>query len=178
MLRQYRESDFNELLRLRCLLYTDYTKQEMREEITAFLYHSDNNRFRNYDKWTCYVYQNEDGTLAGFIDVGFVCAKDYKELLDNFNRTNYYDQIQLLLSNNRPIPVVESWYVDEKKRGFHIGMRLMNQAEKWVKDNGYSFILSDTDDFREVSRKAHKSFGYVEYCVDTNLIHYYYKHIY
>jgi GNAT superfamily N-acetyltransferase len=177
MLREYRESDFNELLRLRCLLYTNYTEQEMREEITAFLYHSDNNRFRNYDKWTCYVYQNEDGTLAGFIDVGFVCAKDYKELLDNFKDTDYYNQINDLLATNKPIPVVESWYVDEKKRGFHIGTNLMSQAEKWVKDNGYSFILSDTDDFREVSRGVHKSFGYDEYYVDADGIHYFYKRI-
>ncbi|MDF9859200.1 MULTISPECIES: GNAT family N-acetyltransferase [unclassified Breznakia] len=158
-------------------MYTNYTKQEMREEITAFLYYPKNNRFRNYDKWICYVYQNEDETLAGFIDIGLVCAKNYKELLNHFKDTDYYNQINNLLISDKPIPVVEPWYVDEKQRGFHIGEKLMSQAEKWVEDNGYSFILSDTDGFRDVSKRIHNLYGYVEYCVDSNDIHYHHKYL-
>ena len=177
MLRKYIENDFAELLRMRCLLYPHHTKQELSDEITAFFYNSHKNPFANYDLWTSFVYQRENGGLGGFIEIGFICAQDYKERLAHFTDTDYFEQIEKLLSLGKPIPVVESWYVDKDLRGEHIGTQLMRQAEQWVKENGYSFILSDTDDFRDVSKKAHKSLGYDNYYIASNGCHYFYKKI-
>lgn len=177
MFRKYKESDFDELLRLRCLLYTNYSKDELNREIKSFMFQPHNNPFRNYDSWTSFVYQKENGELGGFIDIGLIYAKDYLENLNHFIDTDYFGQIQQHLSLDYPIPLVESWYVEEVSRGKHIGSELMKLAEQWIKDKGYLFILSDTDDFREVSKKAHKAYGYDNYYVDNNGCHYFYKQI-
>lgn len=177
MLREYTAHDFGELMRLRCLLYPNHSEQELHAELMAFFYSSHRNSFRNYDLWTSFVYQRQHGGLGGFIDIGFVCADEYLERLVHFVDTDYFDQIQRILSSGCPIPVVESWYVDEDLRGNRIGFQLMQQAEQWVKDEGYPFILSDTDDFRDVSKKIHQSYGYTMYHVDDDRCHYFYKSI-
>ena len=177
MFRRYSESDYDELLRLRCLLYADYSEEDMRAELDAFLHHPRSNAYRNYDSWTSFVYQRETGQLGGFIDVGLVCADDYRQRLTHFSGSAYYAQIDELLQRGRPIPLVESWYVDADARGRRIGTGLMQRAEQWVAERGYPFILSDTDDFRELSKRAHASLGFVNYHVDADGCHYYYKRV-
>ena len=177
MFRTYKESDFQELLRLRCLLYPNHSEQELYNELIAFFYHPHSNPFRNYDMWTSFVYQREDGSLGGFIDSGFIYEDEYKERLVQFGNTDYFDQTQRFLSSCHSIPVVESWYVDEDLRGKHIGIHLMCKAEQWVKEHGCPFILSDTDNFRDVSKRAHTSLGYDTYHIDQNGCHYFYKRL-
>jgi len=171
MFREYYKDDFDELLRLRCLLFFDHTAKKLHEELTDNLQGD-----KYYDLWTMFVYQRENGDLGGFVEIGFINAQSY-DRLENFNGTVYFEQIQEFISLNRPIPVVESWYVDEDLRGKRIGFGLMLQAELWVKNNGCPFILSDTDDFRDVSIKAHKSFGYDNYNIDENGCCLFYKQI-
>ena len=177
MYREYTLNDFDEVLRLRCLLYPHYSKQELSKHLTAFLHQPHVNPFQNYDLFAIFVYQRDSGELGGFIAIGLVNANEYKDRLVHFVGTDYYEQIRQTLSKGHPIPAVESWYVDEDLRGNGIGTQLMLQAEQWVKDNGYSFILSDTDSFRDISKKAHESFGYEIYHIDNEGTYYFYKRI-
>ncbi|MCD8352119.1 MAG: GNAT family N-acetyltransferase [Planctomycetaceae bacterium] len=177
MIRTYREHDFEELLRLRCLLYPKHSTQELRDEVTAFFYHPHANRFRNYDLWTSLVYGRGDGRLGGFIEIGFVSAVDYEEKLEDFRNTAYGDEVRQRLAANLPIPVVESWYVDEDLRRKRIGAQLMLHAAQWVREHGCLFILSDTDDFRDVSKKAHQSLGFDTYHIDAEGCHYFFKRL-
>ena len=170
MIREYQKNDFTELLRLRNLLYFDDNKNELYDEL-----HSCFQGDPYYDLWTIFVYQRNDGSLGGFIEIGFVQADEYKDRLSHFINTDYYEEIHQFLTEGKSIPVVESWYVDDDLRGQHIGYELMVQAEEWVKKNACPFILSDTDDFRDVSQIAHKSFGYDEYHIDKDGCHYFYK---
>lgn len=172
MIREYQKSDFNELWRLRNLLYFDHTKKELYDELLLNIQGDP-----YYDLWTIFVNQRKDGKLCGFIEVGFIKADEYKDRLSHFMNTDYYDEIHKFLSEGKSIPVVESWYVDDDLREKHIGYELMEHAEKWVKNNAYPFILSDTDDFRDISQTAHKSFGYNEYHIDKDGCHYFYKRI-
>jgi GNAT superfamily N-acetyltransferase len=143
--REFNESDFNELLRLRYLLHFDCEKQETYNE---FIENLQGNSY--YDLWKMFVYERDNGMLGGFIEIGFINAEKYTERLTNFIDTDYHEELQQRILLKNPIPVVESWYVDEDLRGKHIGMTLMQKAEQWVKDNDCPFILSDTDDFRDV----------------------------
>lgn len=177
MIRKYKKNDFCELLRMRCLLYSNHSMDELNNELTAFLHNPHSNDFINYDLWTSFVYQRENFRLGGFIDIGFIYADTFKQRLIHFDNTEYFSQIQQRLSLGLSIPVVESWYVDENLRGKHIGTQLMLHAEQWVKNNCCPFILSDTDDFRDISKKAHASFGYNNYHIDGNRCHYFYKAI-
>gem|GEM_PF-6374162 len=177
VIRNYIENDVGELLRMRCLLYPDHSREELNDEIMAFAYRPHSNPFVNYDVWTSFVCQRESGGLGGFIDVGFMYAGDYKERLPHFMDTVYFEQMQAHLSAGLSVPVVESWYVDEDLRGKRIGTQLMRQAERWVKERNCPFILSDTDDFRDVSQKAHQAFGYDNYYIAPNGCRYFYKRI-
>lgn len=175
MIREYKESDFEELLRMRCLLYPRHTRQELREEIAAFVHHPHQNPFRNYERWTSFVHPRKTGGLCGFIDVGFVYADEYREQLAHFAGTPYARQMEQWVAEGRAVPVVESWYVDEDARGKHIGSGLMRRAEAWAKEHGSPFLVSDTDDFRTVSQKAHAALGYTQYHIDEAGCHYFYK---
>ena len=172
MIRTYRGDDFDELWRLRQLLYFDHSAEELRDELYRIM-HGD----PHYDLWTMFVFERADGNLGGFIEIGFIKAGEYRDRLTHFEGTAYYDEINLLLSGDRPIPVVESWYVDEDLRGMGVGKGLMSCAEEWVKANGCPFILSDTDDFREIPKLIYKTLGFDTYHIDEIGCNYFYKRL-
>jgi aminoglycoside 6'-N-acetyltransferase I len=57
-------------------------------------------------------------------------------------------------------PYVESWYVDEDLRGTGVGRALMEAAEKWAREEGFTVLASDAvlEDSR--SHAAHQALGF------------------
>lgn len=61
-----------------------------------------------------------------------------------------------------PIPYIEAWFVVSNQRGKGVGKALVQAAESWAVENGYSEIASDTTPDNLNSINAHKSLGYKE----------------
>jgi aminoglycoside 6'-N-acetyltransferase I len=64
--------------------------------------------------------------------------------------------------DSRPIPYVEGWYVEPAARKAGVGRALMNSAEAWARDLGFSELASDTEIENEASLAAHSRCGFVE----------------
>lgn len=60
------------------------------------------------------------------------------------------------------VPYIEGWYVDEDLRGCGHGRRLVLAAEKWVVEQGFSELASDSDLENTDSIAAHKALGFDE----------------
>ncbi|MDJ0806735.1 MAG: GNAT family N-acetyltransferase [Gammaproteobacteria bacterium] len=89
-----------------------------------------------------YVLQDEAGSLAGFIELN---VRDFAEG-----------------SRSSPVPYVEGWFVQVGYRGRGLGKQLMQKAEVWAIDQGFSELASDTDLSNELGITIHKTLGFVE----------------
>ncbi len=65
-------------------------------------------------------------------------------------------------SDNSRVPYVEGWFVAEAYRGQGVGKLLMDSAEKWARDLGFSELASDAELDNVGSIAAHKSLGFDE----------------
>lgn len=88
------------------------------------------------------VAERDDGGLAGFIEIG---SRNYAEGCET-----------------TPVAFLEGWYVDPDARRMGLGRRLVEAAEQWAVENGYSEIGSDTELENDVSLAAHLAMGYEE----------------
>lgn len=61
-----------------------------------------------------------------------------------------------------PIPYVEGWYVEPVARGSGVGRALMEAAEGWARERGFSELASDTQPWNEGSIAAHARCGFHE----------------
>ncbi len=61
-----------------------------------------------------------------------------------------------------PIPYIEAWYVTKPYRGKGVGKSLIQAAEEWSIENGYSEMASDTTLDNLASIQAHNKLGYKE----------------
>jgi aminoglycoside 6'-N-acetyltransferase I len=57
-------------------------------------------------------------------------------------------------------PYVESWYVDADLRGTGIGRALMEAAERWARDHGFTEPASDALLDNSLSHAAHRALGF------------------
>lgn len=61
-----------------------------------------------------------------------------------------------------PVPHVEGWYVEPSARGKGVGRSLMDSAETWARERGFSELASDTEPWNERSIAAHARCGFRE----------------
>jgi aminoglycoside 6'-N-acetyltransferase I len=61
-----------------------------------------------------------------------------------------------------PVPFIEGWYVAEEARRQGIGGALVQAAEQWALDNGYTELASDSLLENTDSERAHKALGFEE----------------
>ncbi len=61
-----------------------------------------------------------------------------------------------------PIPHVEGWYVEPSSRKSGIGRALMERAETWARDRGFTELASDTETHNAGSLAAHERCGFEE----------------
>lgn len=98
--------------------------------------------FRERGDATVFVAERDDGSLAGFVEVG---ARPYADGCDT-----------------SPVGYIEAWYVDPdvRRRGF--GRALLAAAEQWAHDRGYREMASDSSLDNVISHAAHRRAGYEE----------------
>ena len=89
-----------------------------------------------------FVADRGDGGLAGFVEIG---SRDYAEGC-----------------TSSPVAFLEGWYVDSDVRRTGLGRRLVEAAESWAIQRGYSEMASDTELENEISLQAHIALGYSE----------------
>lgn len=93
------------------------------------------------------------------IDVVFMAETETSDLV-GFLEINLRDYAEG--SRCSPIPYIEAWFVSKAHRGMGIGKLLIQAAEHWSLENGYSEIASDTTPNNLASINAHKKLGYKE----------------
>jgi aminoglycoside 6'-N-acetyltransferase I len=98
--------------------------------------------FFQHPTWTVFVAAREASKLCGFIEVG---QRPYAEGCET-----------------SPVAFIEGWYVDPDMQRQGVGRQLVQSAEIWAKENGFTEIASDTWLGNETSIEAHKALGYKE----------------
>ena len=132
--RPLRESDLDEWLRLRKLLWDENENEDHRSEMLDIIGHPE----------TQLVLVADDGTgrLIGFLEASirpFVedCETDH-------------------------VGYLEGWFVESGHRRLGVGRELVAGAERWARQNGCTEMASDAEVHNERSIAAHASLGYKE----------------
>ena len=89
-----------------------------------------------------FVAERDDGSIAGFVEVG---AREYADGCET-----------------APVGYLEAWYVDADVRRSGFGRALLEAAENWARNRGYREMASDAQLGNEVSHAAHRHAGYDE----------------
>ena len=137
-IRMVRPTDGSEWLRLLMGLYPGSPESEHAPSIDAFFAGEGGEALLPA---AVFVAEREAGGLAGFLELS---VRDYAEGCSG--RT----------------PYIESWYVDPDVRGTGVGRALVEAAEGWAREHGYTEIASDALLENEVSHRAHKLLGFEE----------------
>ncbi len=114
-------------------LFFEYLADELAPDMREFRARSDADVF---------VAEREDGSIAGFVEVG---ARPYADGCDT-----------------SPVAYIEAWYVDPDVRRSGYGRALLAAAEEWARANGYREMASDASLDNPVSHAAHLRAGYEE----------------
>ncbi len=61
-----------------------------------------------------------------------------------------------------PVPHIEGWFVNESARASGVGRALMDAAEAWCSEHGYTELASDTELLNVPSQLAHEKLGFEE----------------
>lgn len=132
--RQFRETDLSEWLRLRQLLWDETAEEEHREEMLDILDHPE---FQ-----LVIVADGGDGRLIGFLEVSI---RPFAEDCETEN-----------------VGYLEGWFVEPEFRRTGVGRNLVANAEQWARIRGCTEMASDAEVGNEDSIEAHRQLGYEE----------------
>jgi aminoglycoside 6'-N-acetyltransferase I len=107
--------------------------EEHEEELEAFF---------EQPTWTTFVAERPDGKLCGFLELG---------------QRNYAEGCE-----TSPVAFIEGWYVNPDVQRQGIGRKLVEVAEVWAREHGFTEMGSDALIENETSLKAHTALGYQE----------------
>jgi aminoglycoside 6'-N-acetyltransferase I len=110
--------------------------EDHKAEILA--YFSDNST----DIEQAYVLEDFDGEVVGFLELN---VRQFAEG-----------------SRHPRIPYIEAWYIDKPFRGLGYGRVLLQTAEQWAKQKGFTQLASDTEITNTDSIAIHKQLGFIE----------------
>ena len=128
------ESDLNEWLRLRSLLWDETDENDHRDEMVDIIEHSDSQ--------LVVVADRGEGSLSGFLEASIrPMAEDCET-----------DHVGYL----------EGWYVEPDARRSGLGRALVTFAEDWARAHGCEEMASDAEVGNDVSLSAHQNLGYKE----------------
>ena len=114
-------------------LFPDYTADDLAKGMREFRARSDGEVF---------VAEREDGSVAGFVEVG---SRPYADGCET-----------------SPVGYIEALYVDPDVRRSGYGRDLLKAAENWARGRGYHEMASDALLDNEISHAAHYRAGYEE----------------
>jgi lactoylglutathione lyase len=132
-IRRYQPGDWDELYRLTQALFPGSESEEEAKWLRSSLAQPDT---------AVFVLDRGNGKLAGYVEAG------ERSIVDGCVTS--------------PVGYIEAWYVDPDVRRTGHGRRLLEAAEQWARDRGYSEMGSDAILENEVSHAAHRASGYVE----------------
>lgn len=133
-IRRYLDTDWSEWLRMSKALFTvDWTEADV-EEMRATLARRDAAVF--------VIERDDSDSLAGFVEVGA------RSIVDG--------------CTSSPVGYIEAWYVDADIRRTGFGRALLQRAEEWAVEQGYTEMGSDALLENDTSHAAHKRCGYTE----------------
>ena len=95
-------------------LFPDYTADDLAKGMREFRARSDGEVF---------IAEREDGSVAGFVEVG---SRPYADGCET-----------------SPVGYIEAWYVDPDVRRSGYGRGLLKAAENWARSRGYHEMASD-----------------------------------
>ncbi len=133
LIRPFRESDFNDWLRLSAALFPEHTPAELGPWMREF---------RTREDGEVFIACRDDGTVCGFVEVA---ARPYADGCDT-----------------SPVGFIEAWFVDPDVRRTGVGRALLGAAEDWARGRGYSEMASDALLDNTLSHQAHEGAGYIE----------------
>jgi aminoglycoside 6'-N-acetyltransferase I len=90
---------------------------------------------------TVFVWESDDGTLGGFVSLSL---RPWAEGCVG-----------------SPVPYVEGWYVAESLRRQGIGRALIDRAEAWAREAGFTELGSDVLVDNAISLQAHRRLGFL-----------------
>jgi aminoglycoside 6'-N-acetyltransferase I len=61
-----------------------------------------------------------------------------------------------------PAPFIEGWFVHEDQRRRGVGRALVQAAEAWAREQGFSELGTDTQIWNTASQAAHEALGFEE----------------
>jgi len=114
-------------------LFTGTTEDDHTNDMMVFLARPDAQVF---------IAERPDGSVCGYVEVGS------RSIADGCSTS--------------PVGYIEAWYVDPDVRREGFGRALLEAAEHWAVEQGYSEMASDALLENHVSHEAHKRNGYVE----------------
>jgi aminoglycoside 6'-N-acetyltransferase I len=132
-IRSYRDTDWSDWLRMTLALFPEYSAEDLTPGMRELRSRSDGDVF---------VAERDDGSIAGFVEVG---ARPYADGCET-----------------SPVGYVEAWYVDPDVRREGVGRALLEAAEDWAHAHGYTEMGSDARLDNEISHAAHLRAGYTE----------------
>ena len=131
--RAYRDADWPEWLRMNVALFPEYSADDLAKGMKEF---------RARGAGEVFIAEREDGSVAGFVEVG---SRPYADGCDT-----------------SPVGYIEAWWVDPDVRRAGFGRALLAAAEDWARMRGYTEMASDALLDNTVSHAAHKRAGYDE----------------
>lgn len=132
-IRPFRDSDFDEWLRLSAALFPGHTPAELARGQREFLARTDAGVF---------IATRDDDSICGFVEVA---SRPYADGCDT-----------------SPVGFIEAWFVDPDMRRAGVGRALLAAAEDWARARGYSEMASDALLDNTISHRAHEGAGYIE----------------
>jgi aminoglycoside 6'-N-acetyltransferase I len=131
--RRFRSSDAADVLRMSAALFLEGSTEEQERDLRLVL---------SRDDAAVFVAERMDGSVCGFVEAA---TRPYVDGCDS-----------------SPVGYIEAWYVDPDMRRSGVGRALLDAAEDWAVDRGYSEMGSDALIGNEISHRAHLKSGYAE----------------
>ena len=133
-IRNLREHDVEEWLRMRMALWPHHDPEEIKAEVRDML--------GRLESQPVFVAEREGGGLCGMVEVSIRPTAEE--------------------CRTRDVGYLEGWYVDSDMRRRGVGRRLVEKAEEWARGRGCLEMASDTTPRYNNSPAAHKALGYEE----------------
>jgi aminoglycoside 6'-N-acetyltransferase I len=131
------------MIRIRRAMIADRTEyQRMRLALWPDCSDADIDPWFARDDAATFLAERADGTPCGFVEVG---SRPYAEGCES-----------------SPVGYIEGWWVDVDMRRTGVGRALLDAAETWARERGYTEMGSDALLDNDASHAAHGRCGYQE----------------
>lgn len=133
-IRELREKDIGDWLRLRKLLWDGVSDDEHKAEMLDI--------YEHHETQLVLVAEIGFGRIVGFLEASI------RPFVEDCNSDN--------------VGYLEGWYVEPEYRKNGIGRMLVSEAENWARQNGATEMASDAEIGNDMSLRAHLKLGYEE----------------